>query len=800
MAAAIRLTHDQTTERTDINASLADCVRLLAADAVQRANSGHPGMPMCMADIATVLWTRHLRHNPANPAWPNRDRFVPSNGHGSMLLYALLHLTGYDLPMEELMRFRQLGSRTPGHPEVFVTPGVETTTGPLGQGLANAVGMALAERLMAAEFNEQDVRIADHRTYVFCGDGCLMEGISHEACSIAGTWGLNKLVVFWDDNISIDGHVEGWFTDDTPRRFEAYGWNVIRDVDGHDPDAIDRAIERAKVSREKPTLICCKTTIGRGSPNKAGTHEVHGAPLGTAEVNAVRESLGWTHAAFEIPDAIRQQWDACQQGAAAEAAWNEQVERCRRTQPERVAEFERRVRGELPAQFDAACEQALLRWGTRTQPVATRKSSQESIEELAPLLPELLGGSADLAPSNLTRWKACRSVTGTEAGNYLHYGVREFGMAAIMSGIALHSGYRPFGGTFLMFSEYARNALRMAALMRINPIYVFTHDSIGLGEDGPTHQPVEQLATLRLVPNLDVWRPCDAAETLVAWQTAVRHRSTPTCLVLSRQNLPEQPRDAATLSAIARGGYVLTREAPGAGLDVVLLATGSEVQLAVAAKDPLAADGVVARVVSLPSWFMFAKQDSAWTSDVLPDGVPRVAVEAGVTPLWRGLVGLHGGVVGIRHVRRIGACGRPGESFPADGRTCRHRSVGHDSARHRVRHQRPSHRSRGPRVIPRGRKLIVGNWKMNGSRASTEPSGRLAAARRPRHEGHSHPCSESGAGCRGSSSARCSGPAGSVRPRHRCAVPPPVTSIRSASIPPCRRPAPRGRPASARLH
>ena len=647
-AAVVRVANVLTTEQTDMNASLADSVRLLAADAVQRANSGHPGMPMGMADIATVLWTRHLRHNPANPAWPNRDRFVLSNGHGSMLLYALLHLTGYDLPMEELTRFRQLGSRTPGHPEVFVTPGVETTTGPLGQGLANAVGMALAERLLAAEFNTPDCSIVDHRTYVFCGDGCLMEGISHEACSLAGTWGLNKLVVFWDDNgISIDGHVEGWFTDDTPRRFEAYGWSVIRDVDGHDPAAINQAIVQAKDSVDKPTLICCKTTIGKGSPNKAGTHDVHGAPLGATEVSAVRESLGWTHAPFEIPDVLRQQWDARRQGATAEATWNELVERCRRTEPERAAEFERRVRGELPAHFDATCQQALSRWGTRTQAVATRKSSQESIEELATLLPELLGGSADLAPSNLTRWRACRSVTRTDAGNYLHYGVREFGMAAIMSGIALHGGYRPFGGTFLMFSEYARNALRMAALMRTNPIYVFTHDSIGLGEDGPTHQPVEQLATLRLVPNLDVWRPCDAAETLVSWQTAVRHRSTPTCLVLSRQNLPEQPRDAVTLNAIARGGYVLSREAPGASLDVVLLATGSEVQLAVEAKALLAADGVVARVVSLPSWFMFAKQDWTWTSEVLPDGVPRVAVEAGVTPLWRSLVGLLGGVVGI---------------------------------------------------------------------------------------------------------------------------------------------------------
>ncbi|MFG6432168.1 transketolase [Roseateles sp. LYH14W] len=622
----------------------ANALRMLAVDAVQQANSGHPGMPMGMADIAAVLWSKHLRHNPADPLWPGRDRFVLSNGHGSMLLYGLLHLSGYDLPIEELKAFRQMHSKTPGHPEVGLTPGVETTTGPLGQGLANAVGMALAEQLLAAEFNTADHTLVDHRSFVFVGDGCLMEGISHEACSLAATWGLGKLVVIYDDNgISIDGDVKGWFGDDTPARFEAYGWRVIRNVDGHDFAAIDAALNAATENVGKPTLICAKTQIGHGSPNKAGGHDVHGAPLGAAEVAAVREALNWPHAPFVVPDEARAPLDARERGAAAQREW----EAVLASHP-RAEEFTRRMRGELPAGFDEQAATQLNATVAKAETIASRKASQNSINLLAAELPELLGGSADLAPSNLTQWKGCRSVEkATAGGNYLHYGVREFAMVAIQTGIALHGGYRPFGGTFLMFSEYARNGIRMAALMRTNPIYVFTHDSIGLGEDGPTHQPVEQVATLRLVPNLDLWRPGDAVETLVAWQTAVRHRNTPTALVLSRQNLPHQARDEQTLADIQRGGYVLMREAADKPLQVVLIATGSELDLAVQAQRQLADKGVNARVVSLPSCFTFEQQDAAWRRSVLPAGVPRVAVEAGVTAPWRQYVGLEGAVVGI---------------------------------------------------------------------------------------------------------------------------------------------------------
>ncbi len=622
----------------------ANALRLLAVDAVQQANSGHPGMPMGMADIAAVLWSQYLRHNPADPQWPNRDRFVLSNGHGSMLLYGLLHLSGYDLAVDELRNFRQLHSKTPGHPEVGLTPGVETTTGPLGQGLANAVGMALAEQLFAAEFNTPEHQLIDHRTFAFCGDGCLMEGISHEACSLAGTWGLNKLVVIYDDNgISIDGDVQGWFSDDTPARFEAYGWRVIRNVDGHDPAAIDTALRTATASTDRPVLICARTQIGRGSPNKAGGHDVHGAPLGAAEVQAVREALAWPHAPFVVPEGARRALDARERGAAAQREWEAALAR-----HPRAAELRRRLRGELPTDFDDRAAALLAAAAQRGETIASRKASQNSLTALAGLLPELLGGSADLAPSNLTQWKGCRPVTkAAGGGNYLHYGVREFAMVAIQTGLTLHGGLRPFAGTFLMFSEYARNAIRMAALMRINPIYVFTHDSIGLGEDGPTHQPVEQIATLRLVPNLDVWRPGDAVETEVAWQTAVRHLHTPTCLILSRQNLAHQARNADTLAAIEKGGYVLVKEAPDKPLQLVLIATGSELALAVEAQKTLANRDVNARVVSMPSCFTFEQQDAAWRRAVLPPAVPRVAVEAGVTPGWRQYVGLEGAVVGI---------------------------------------------------------------------------------------------------------------------------------------------------------
>ena len=643
-------------------ASLANAIRVLSIDGVQAANSGHPGAPMGMAEIAVALWNRHLKHNPADPKWADRDRFVLSNGHGSMLIYSLLNLTGYDLPLDELKKFRQLHSKTPGHPEVGHTPGVETTTGPLGQGISNAVGMALAEKLLAAEFNRDGHAIVDHYTYTFLGDGCMMEGISHETCSLAGTWKLSKLIALYDDNgISIDGHVDGWFTDDTPKRFEAYGWNVIRNVDGHDVDAVDRAIAAAKAQNDKPTLICCKTVIGKGSPNKAGTHDVHGAPLGKDEVAATRAALGITDGAFEVPQDVRTAWDARPAGAKAQAAWNEKFAAYRAAFPELAAEFERRMNGELSADYTAKSAEALKAVIDKAEVIATRKSSQNAIQALAPLVPEFLGGSADLAPSNLTMWKGCRDVTPgsiDQGGNYIHYGVREFGMAAIMNGVVLHGGFRPYGGTFLMFSEYARNAIRMAALMKINPIYVFTHDSIGVGEDGPTHQPVEQTATLRMVPNLDVWRPCDSVEAFVAWQVALEHKQTPTALILTRQNLAHQPRDAKQIGDIRKGGYVLN-DCAGTP-KAVIIATGSEVALAVEAQKALAEKGVPVRVVSMPSPFLFDQQDASYRNDVLPRGIPRVAVEAGVTSYWRQYVGLEGAVVGID---RFGECGPAAQVF-----------------------------------------------------------------------------------------------------------------------------------------
>jgi transketolase len=625
---------------------LANVLRVLTVDAVEAANSGHPGMPMGMADIAEALWRRHLRHNPADPRWPDRDRFVLSNGHGSMLLYALLHLTGYDLPMEELRRFRQLGSRTPGHPEYGVTPGVETTTGPLGQGLANAVGMALAERLLGAEFNRPEHRIVDHRSFCFVGDGCLMEGISHEACSLAGTLGLEKLVVFYDDNgISIDGAVAGWFADDTPQRFEAYGWRVIREVDGHDPYALDAAIDEALTPCGKPTLICCRTVIGHGSPNRAGSADVHGAPLGAAEAAATRAALGWTAPPFELPEEARAGWDARRRGAAVQAEWQARFDAYADAHPQSAAEFLRRMRSDLPEDFSEAADVWIAAVADRLEPMATRKASQQAIQALAGLLPELLGGSADLTGSTLTDWPG-------SGGRHLHYGVREFGMAAVMNGMALHGGFLPFGGTFLAFSDYARNGLRLSALMGLRVVYVFTHDGIGLGEDGPTHQPVEHAASLRLMPNLDVWRPCDALETAVAWRTAVERADGPTALLLSRQSLPAQLQTDRAHN-VARGGYVLADDGHP---ELVLIATGSEVTVAMEARRLLAGRGISARVVSMPCCEVFDRQDPAWRRAVLPEGIPRLAVEAGATGLWRAYVGLDGDVVGLD---------RYGESAPA---------------------------------------------------------------------------------------------------------------------------------------
>ncbi len=631
---------------------MANAIRVLAIDAVQQANSGHPGMPMGMADIAVALWHRHLKHNPLNPQWPDRDRFVLSNGHGSMLIYALLHLTGYELPLEELKNFRQLHSKTPGHPEVGITPGVETTTGPLGQGLANAVGMALAEALLAREFNLDEAnKIVDHYTYAFVGDGCLMEGLSHEACSLAGTWKLNKLIVFYDDNgISIDGKVQHWFADDTPKRFEAYGWHVIRDVNGHDVDAVDAAIVTAKKA-DKPTLICCKTIIGKGSPAKAGTHDVHGAPLGAAEIAATREALGWNAEPFVIPTEVYQAWNAKESGAQAEKLWNERLANYRRQYPTQAAEFERRVAGELPANWKDAVQALIAQANQKAETIATRRASQLTIEGIAAVLPELLGGSADLTGSNLTNWKAATPVRATTAGiqwgNHINYGVREFGMSAMLNGIALHGGYLPFGGTFLTFSDYSRNALRVAALMKCRSIFVFTHDSIGLGEDGPTHQAVEHLASLRLIPGLDVWRPADTVETAVAWTQAIE-RQAPSCLVFSRQNLPFIERSESQLTQVAKGGYILRDwNEEMVARKVILLATGSEVELALAAIEPLAREGIAARVVSMPSTTVFDRQDATWREQVLPPQVVRVAIEAGVGDFWRKYVGLTGGVVAI---------------------------------------------------------------------------------------------------------------------------------------------------------
>jgi transketolase len=623
---------------------MANAIRALAMDAVQKANSGHPGMPMGMAEIAVALWDRHYRHNPANPGWMNRDRFLLSNGHGSMLHYALLHLSGYDLTMDDLRSFRQMHSKTPGHPEVHITPGVETTTGPLGQGIANSVGMALAEWLLAKEFNRPGFDIVDHHTYVFLGDGCLMEGISHEVASLAGTLRLNKLVWLYDDNgISIDGKVEGWFTDDTPKRFAAYGWNVIPDVDGHSVEAVDAAIAQAKTS-DRPTLICCKTIIGKGSPNLQGGDKVHGAALGDKEVAAVREHLLWDPVPFDIPAPIYEAWDQKQKGAEVEGQWNQLFDGYRAQFPELAAEFERRMKGDLPGKFDEALAAAVAATVEKKETIATRKASQNAIQALAPTMPEFLGGSADLTGSNLTNWKESIPVRSGTPGNHINYGVREFGMAAMMNGIALHGGYIPFGATFLTFSDYSRNALRMAALMKIRSLFVFTHDSIGLGEDGPTHQSVEHVSSLRLIPNLDNWRPCDTTESMVAWGASLKRKDGPSTLIFSRQNLPFMERDAATVANVAKGGYIL-RDAADA--KVVLIATGSEVELAMKAAEALAGEGVAARVVSMPSTDVFERQDAAYKAQVLPRGVPRVAIEAGVTDFWYKYVGLEGAVVGI---------------------------------------------------------------------------------------------------------------------------------------------------------
>ncbi|MGK5025524.1 transketolase [Janthinobacterium sp. RB2R34] len=623
---------------------MANAIRALAMDAVQKANSGHPGMPMGMAEIAVALWSGHYRHNPANPKWPNRDRFLLSNGHGSMLHYSLLHLTGYELSMDDIKAFRQMHSKTPGHPEVDITPGIETTTGPLGQGLANAVGMALSEQLLAAEFNKPGHDIVNHYTYAFVGDGCLMEGISHEVCALAGTLGLNKLIALYDDNgISIDGKVEGWFTDDTPARFEAYGWNVIRAVDGHDVAAVDAAITSAKTS-SKPTLICCKTIIGKGSPNLQGGDKVHGAALGDKEIAAVREYIGWDSAPFEIPADLYTAWDAKEQGAVLENDWNERFAAYSTEFPQQAAELSRRMKGDLPEAFETALAAAIASCVEKKENIATRKASQNAIQALASSLPEFLGGSADLTSSNLTNWKESIPVRSGKPGNHVNYGVREFGMSAIMNGITLHGGYIPFGATFLTFSDYSRNALRMAALMKLRSIFVFTHDSIGLGEDGPTHQSVEHISSMRLIPNLDNWRPCDTVESAVAWGAAVRRKDGPSTLIFSRQNLPYQERSNETIANIFRGGYVLNDVADA---KAILIATGSEVELAVAAASALASEGINVRVVSMPSTDVYDRQDAAYKASVLTKGVPRVAIEAGVTSFWYKYVGLEGAVVGI---------------------------------------------------------------------------------------------------------------------------------------------------------
>ena len=636
---------------------LSNALRALSMDAVQKAKSGHPGAPMGMADIAEVLWRDYLNHNPLNPGWADRDRFVLSNGHGSMLIYSLLHLTGYDLSIEELKNFRQLHSKTPGHPEVGYTPGVETTTGPLGQGIANAVGMAIAEKTLAAQFNRPDHEIIDHFTWVFMGDGCMMEGISHEVCSLAGTLKLGKLIAFYDDNgISIDGHVDGWFTDDTAKRFEAYGWHVVRGVDGHNADSIKCAIEEARAVGDKPSLLMCKTVIGFGSPSKAGTHDVHGAPLGDAEVAATREALGWKHAPFIIPQEIYGNWDAKEAGQAKELAWNEKLAAYAKAFPQEAAEFTRRMKGEMSADFASKSQELIARLQANPAKIASRKASQNTIEAFGAWLPEFIGGSADLAPSNLTLWSGSEAITENAAGNYIHYGVREFGMTAIANGIALHGGFLPYTSTFLMFVEYARNAVRMAALMKQRHVMVYTHDSIGLGEDGPTHQPVEQLASLRVTPNVSTWRPCDQVETAVAWRYGVERHDGPTALILSRQNLVQQERSEQQLADIARGAYVL-KDCVGQP-QLILIATGSEVELALAARDRLTAEGVRARVVSMPSTDAFDKQDVAYREAVLPKTVTaRIAIEAGIADGWYKYIGLNGAVVGMTTF---------GESAPAE--------------------------------------------------------------------------------------------------------------------------------------
>ncbi|HFS8457412.1 TPA: transketolase [Vibrio cholerae] len=636
---------------------LANAIRALSMDGVQKANSGHPGAPMGMADIAEVLWRSHLNHNPQNPNWADRDRFVLSNGHGSMLIYSLLHLSGYELSIDDLKNFRQLHSKTPGHPEYGYAPGIETTTGPLGQGITNAVGMAIAEKALAAQFNKPGHDIVDHFTYVFMGDGCLMEGISHEACSLAGTLGLGKLIAFWDDNgISIDGHVEGWFSDDTPKRFEAYGWHVIPAVDGHDADAINAAIEAAKAETSRPTLICTKTIIGFGSPNKAGSHDCHGAPLGNDEIKAAREFLGWEHAPFEIPADIYAAWDAKQAGASKEAAWDEKFAAYAKAYPAEAAEYKRRVAGELPANWEAATSEIIANLQANPANIASRKASQNALEAFGKLLPEFMGGSADLAPSNLTMWSGSKSLTAEDfSGNYIHYGVREFGMTAIINGIALHGGFVPYGATFLMFMEYARNAMRMAALMKVQNIQVYTHDSIGLGEDGPTHQPVEQIASLRMTPNMSTWRPCDQVESAVAWKQAIERKDAPSALIFSRQNLAQQPRSAEQVANIAKGGYIL-KDCAGQP-ELILIATGSEVELAVAAYEQLSAEGKAVRVVSMPSTDAFDKQDAAYREAVLPAAVSkRIAIEAGIADFWYKYVGFGGRIIGMTSF---------GESAPA---------------------------------------------------------------------------------------------------------------------------------------
>lgn len=646
-----------TTAVTD-RKHLANAIRALSMDAVQQANSGHPGAPMGMADIAEVLWRDFLKHNPNNPAWVDRDRFVLSNGHGSMLIYSLLHLTGYELSIDDLRQFRQLHSKTPGHPEYGYAPGIETTTGPLGQGITNAVGMALAEKVLAAQFNRPGHEIINHYTYTFLGDGCLMEGISHEACSLAGTLGLGKLIAFYDDNgISIDGNVEGWFTDDTVKRFEAYRWHVIDQVDGHDAAAIKAAIEQAQAVTERPTLIVCKTIIGFGAPNKQGSESCHGAPLGAEEVVAAREQLGWPYGPFEIPNDVYNAWSAVEAGAAIEAQWQQRFAAYADAYPELAAEFERRMAGTLPADFVQQADAYIAQLQANPATIASRKASQNALNAYGPLLPELLGGSADLAGSNLTLWQGSKGITAADAsGNYVYYGVREFGMSAIMNGIALHGGFTPYGATFLMFMEYARNAVRMAALMKQQSIFVYTHDSIGLGEDGPTHQPIEQLASLRMTPQLSTWRPCDQVESAVAWKYALMHKDGPTALVFSRQNLAQQTRTSDQVSAIERGGYVLYEY--GANPELILIATGSEVALAMTAAQQLAADGVAVRVVSMPSTDVFDQQSAEYREQVLPAAVTkRIAIEAGIADYWYKYVGLTGRIIGMTTF---------GESAPAD--------------------------------------------------------------------------------------------------------------------------------------